>query len=64
MLISSEPLFNFNIFGGIKEAWYKDVPYFVDNFESSRDWDHQQDVRKSRKAAGDPDWWKAEAKAH
>jgi len=59
-----EPLFNFNIFGGIKEAWYKDVPYFVDNFESSRDWDHQQDVRKSRKAAGDPDWWKAEAKAH
>ena len=51
-----EPLFNFGMKHG--ENWYKDAPYFVDNFQSDHAWFRDEDVRKSKKAAGDPDWWK------
>ena len=51
-----EPMFNFGM--NAKTNGYKDVPYYVDNAQSDHEWYRDEDVRKSRKAAGDPDWWK------
>ena len=56
-----EPMFNFK--GMVRTNWYKDVPYFVDNWQASdHAWFRDEDVRKSRKAAGDKDWWKLDGK--
>jgi len=54
-----EPMFNFNMKTAVN--WYKDAPYFVDNWQSDSQWSRDEDRRKSRKAAGDPDWWKLPA---
>ena len=56
-----EPMFNFK--GMVRTNWYKDVPYFVDNWQASdHAWFRDEDVRKSCKAAGDKDWWKLDGK--
>merc|ERR1711971_1074554 len=47
-----EPMFNFNMKTAVN--WYKDAPYFVDNWQSDSQWSRDEDRRKSRKAAGDP----------
>ena len=61
MLGDPEPMFNFGM--NVKTNSYKDTRYFVENYHSSHDWFRDEDVRASRKAAGDPDWWKPAASA-
>ena len=56
MLGDPEPMFNFKMMTG--HNWYKDAPYFVDNYESDHEWSRDEDRRLSRKAAGMSDWWK------
>jgi len=51
-----EPMFNFGM--NTKVNSYKDVPYFVDNHHNDHQWFRDEDIRASKKAAGDPDWWK------
>ena len=56
-----EPMFNFKAMQ--RTNWYRDVPYFVDNWQASdHAWFRDEDVRTSRKAAGDKDWWKLDGK--
>jgi len=37
---------------------YKEVKYFVENDNNNLDTEHDDRRKTSRKAAGDPDWWK------
>jgi len=51
-----EPMFSVGKQGN---AWHKDVPYHLDNWVvQDHEWWRDDDIRASRKAAGDKDWWK------
>jgi len=52
-----EPFFNFG-WGNVREKWYKDPVYEVDNTNDDLFLQHDQRVRTSKKAAGEPNWWK------
>jgi len=54
-----EPIFNFGM--NVRTNGYKDVPYFVDNYQTDHEWFRDEDVRTSRKAAGDSNWWKPQS---
>ena len=59
LLGDKEPMFNF--FQRSGDSWAKDVPYFIENNASDNALFRNNDVMKSRKAAGDKDWWKLPA---
>jgi len=52
-----EPFFNFG-WGKVRENWYNDTKYAINNNYSGFALEHDKRLRTSRKAAGDPNWWK------
>ena len=58
-----EPMFNFGMKQG--DGFQKDVPYHVDNWVAQdHEWFRDEDIRASKKAAGDKEWWKVPAPRH
>jgi len=52
-----DPIWNMK-WSDVTTAWYKDVPYFVDNVYEDKESEHEERLRASRKAAGMSDWYK------
>merc|ERR1719187_1236074 len=44
--------------GRIREGYYTDTPYSVENALSDAELTFEDNVKRSKRAAGDPNWWK------
>jgi len=52
-----EPFFNIG-FNNVREKWYSDAPYALYNHHDDNELQHNERLRRSRKAAGLADWYK------